>query len=93
MDREKGPEKLGDILGRLFTARGWGRTSERQRLETAWATAAGADIAGKCRVVALRRGTLEVEVTAGALLQELASFHKKRLLEAMKAALPGTKVA
>ena len=42
--------------------------------------------------MALRRGTLEVEVTAGALLQELASFHKKRLLKAMKAALPGTLV-
>ena len=87
---ERGPEKLGDILGRLFVAKGWGRTTERQRLDDAWTTVAGAEYAGRSRVIALKRGTLEVEVAGGALLQELASFHKRRLLDAMKSALPGT---
>ena len=29
----KGPESLGEILSRLFTARGWGRRQDRLRLE------------------------------------------------------------
>ena len=31
-----GPEKIADILGRLFMSRGWGRKNERMRLEMAW---------------------------------------------------------
>ena len=89
--QKKGPESLGDILGRLFTSRGWGRKSERLQLEEAWATASG-EFAGKTRVAGLRRGVLEVEVAPGALLQELAAFHKRRLLEAMKKALPNATV-
>ncbi|MFL5328205.1 MAG: DUF721 domain-containing protein [Gemmataceae bacterium] len=86
--QKKGPEGLGEILSRLFTSRGWGRKSERLRLEEAWAAAAGPEYAGKTRVAAMRRGVLEIEVAPGALLQELASFHKRRLLEAMKREMP-----
>lgn len=87
-----GPEPLGEILGRLFTARGWGRHQERARLDRAWAKAAGADAAGKTRVVALRRGVLEIEVAGAVLLQELAGFHKRRLLDAVRRELDGTPV-
>lgn len=86
---QRGPEKIGDVVGRLFAAKGWGRRSERLMLESAWADAAGAKVAAKSRVLALKRGVLEVEVAAGALLQELAAFHKRPLLEAMRRALPG----
>ena len=34
-NRGKGPENLADILGRLFTSRGWGRKNDRLRLEYA----------------------------------------------------------
>src|SRR6266481_2175461 len=59
---ESGPEALGEILSRLFTARGWGRRQARLHLEEAWAEAAGPDIARQTRVEALRRGVLEVAV-------------------------------
>ena len=36
---QKGPEALGEILSRLFAARGWGRRQDRLRLEQAWAAA------------------------------------------------------
>jgi predicted nucleic acid-binding Zn ribbon protein len=85
-----GPEPLGEILSRLFTARGWGRRGERQRLEDAWRAAAGEDVAAKTRVGSLRRGVLEIEVGNGVLMQELASFRKRKLLEDLKAKLPGT---
>jgi predicted nucleic acid-binding Zn ribbon protein len=86
MKREppKGPERLGEILSRLFAARGWGRRQERLRLEKAWAEAAGPDAARQTRVGGLRRGVLEVEVGSAVLLQELAHYHKRRLLAELR---------
>ena len=86
----KGPELLGEILSRLFTARGWGRRQDRLRLEKAWAEAAGPEHAAHTRVGALRRGVLEVVVGNAVLLQELTHFHKRRLLEQLRGRLPGT---
>jgi hypothetical protein len=85
---EKGPELLGEILSRLFTARGWGRRQGRLRLEQAWSETAGADMARHTRVGGLRRGILEVEVANAVLLQELAHYHKRRLLEQLRRRLP-----
>ena len=86
----RGPEQLGDILGRLFTARGWGRRQDRLHLERAWAEAAGPVHAPHTRIGALRRGVLEVVVDNAVLLQELAHYHKRRLLEALRKRLPNT---
>ena len=86
----KGPELLSEVLARLFTARGWGRRQARLHLERAWAEAVGPEFAAQTRVVALRRGVLEVVVANGVLLQELAHFHKRRLLEGLRGRLPGT---
>ena len=92
MTTDKGPEPIGEILSRLFTARGWGRRQDRLRLEEAWAEAAGPEIAPHTRVAALRRGVLEVQVANAVLLQELAHFHKRRLLEHLRGRLPGSPV-
>jgi predicted nucleic acid-binding Zn ribbon protein len=85
-----GPELLGEILGRLFTARGWGRRQGRLHLETAWAEVIGSTGAQHTRVAGLRRGVLEVLVDNAVLLQELAHYHKRRLLEQLRGRLPGT---
>jgi predicted nucleic acid-binding Zn ribbon protein len=85
-----GPEALGEILGRLFTARGWGRRQGRLQLESAWAEAVGPDYVGHTRLGALRRGVLEVIVDSGVLLQELAHYHKRRLLTALRQRLVDT---
>ena len=89
---EKGPELVGEILSRVFTARGWGRRQERLRLERAWAEAVGPEAARQTRVGGLRRGVLEVVVGNAVLLQELAHYHKRRLLEQLRGRLPGTNV-
>jgi predicted nucleic acid-binding Zn ribbon protein len=85
---ERGPERLGEILSRLFTARGWGRRQERLHLEKAWTEAVGAEHAAHSRPSTLRRGVLEVIVDNAVLLQELAHFHKRRLLEQLRRQLP-----
>src|SRR5438093_441158 len=87
--KSSGPELLGEVLARLFTARGWGRRQDRLHLERAWAEAVGPEFAAQTRVVALRRGVLEVMVANGVLLQELAHFHKRRLLEGLRGRLSG----
>lgn len=86
------PEKLGEILSRLFAARGWGRRHERARLEEAWEAAIGTSGASHARVGLLRRGVLEVVVDSAVLLQELAHFQKRRLLEQLRARLPGVTI-
>jgi predicted nucleic acid-binding Zn ribbon protein len=89
---DPGPQPLKEILSHLFTARGWGRRQGRLHLEKAWAQAAGPEHAAHTRIAGLRRGTLEVEVNNGVLLQELAQFHKRRLLEALRSRLPDTTI-
>jgi predicted nucleic acid-binding Zn ribbon protein len=90
--RERGPEPVGEILSRLFAARGWGRRQDRLRLEEAWQTAIGPEGAAHTRVGTLRRGVLEVYVDNAVLLQELAHFHRRRLLEQLRSRLPGTSI-
>ncbi len=82
------PEKLGEILSRLFAARGWGRRHERIQLEEAWSEVIGERDTLHTRVSALRRGVLEIMVDSSVLLQELAHFQKRRLLEGMRRRLP-----
>jgi predicted nucleic acid-binding Zn ribbon protein len=84
-----GPELLKEVLSRLFAARGWGRRQERLHIEQAWEQAVGPKWAPHTRVLGLRRGVLEVEVDNGAVLQELAHFHKRRLLELLRGQFAG----
>jgi predicted nucleic acid-binding Zn ribbon protein len=89
---DKGPERLNEVLSRLFTARGWGRRQGQLHLERAWEQAAGPDVAPQTRVDALRRGVLEVVVANAVLLQELTHFHKRRLLAELRGRLPNTPI-
>ncbi|WP_439622224.1 DUF721 domain-containing protein [Gemmata sp.] len=88
-DGNRGPENIADILGKLFTSRGWGRKNERVRLEMAWADAAGPELLKSTRVLGLKRGVLEVDVRNAVQMSELAQFHKRGLLAKLRAALPG----
>lgn len=85
---EKGPEKIGDILGRLFVAKGWGRKQERLKLEKSWAEAAGQEYAEHTRVLVLKKGVLEVSVDSSVLLQELSQYQKRPILAKLRKLLP-----
>jgi len=86
---EPQPEPIKEVLSRLFTARGWGRRQGRLHLERAWAEAVGEEYESKTRVLGLKRGIFEVEVASAVLVQELLHYHKRRLLQALRAKLPG----
>ena len=85
---QRGVEPLGEILARLIAARGWGRRQARLHLERAWAAAIGPEHEPHTRVQGLRRGIFEVEVNSAVLMQELASYHKRKLLAKLRESLP-----
>ncbi|QVL30423.1 DUF721 domain-containing protein [Telmatocola sphagniphila] len=84
-----GPEPLGDILARLFAARGFGRKQDRLRLERAFEASIDEEYKAHARPLNIRRGVLEIEVRSAVLMQELAQFHKRKLLESLRKNLQG----
>src|SRR5438876_10054233 len=86
---EPDAEPIKEILARLFTARGWGRRQARLHLERAWSVAVGADYDKHTRVLGLKRGVFEIEADSAVLVQELMHYHRRRLLEELRAKLPG----
>lgn len=89
----RGPERIGEVLSRLFAARGWGRQQERLRLERAWEAAVGPEYVAMTRVSGFRRNVLEVEVKGAVPLQELSQFHKRKVLARLREALSGVTIA
>ena len=88
----RGPRALSEILGELFTARGYGRFFVRQELEDAWKAAVGEPECRQTQLGEVRRGVLNVTVSHPALLEELAAFRKPALLAALRSGAPGTTI-
>jgi hypothetical protein len=88
----RGPRALSDILGELFTVRGYGRLRARQELEDAWNAALGKPTCWQTRLGEVRRGVLNVTVAHSTLLEELAAFRKPALLEALRSGAPATTI-
>ena len=88
----RGPRVLSDILGELFTVRGYGRLRARQELEDAWNTAVGEPFCRQTRLGEVRRGVLDVTVAHSTLLEELTAFRKAALLNALRSGAPATTI-
>src|SRR5258708_39397844 len=89
---KRGRSPLSDILGGLFAARGFGRLRALKELEDAWNAVVGEPGCRQTRLGEVRRGILNVTVAHPALLEELAAFHKPKLLAALRQNAPGTVV-
>ena len=88
----RGPRALSDILGELFTVRGYGRLRASSELEEVWNTAVGEPLCHQTRMGDVRRGVLSVTVSHPTLLEELAAFRKPELLQALRTGAPGTMI-
>src|SRR5271157_4311449 len=88
----RGPRALSEVLGELFTVRGYGRLQTSGELEQAWNRAVGEPYCHETRVGELRRGILSVTVAHPTLLEELAAFRKSEILEALRTSAPGTTI-
>jgi hypothetical protein len=85
-----GPRRVSDVLGELFTTRGYGRLRASKELEEAWNGAVGEPGCRQTRIGEVRRGVLNVTVAHSTLLEELAAFQKPALLAALRRNAPGT---
>lgn len=88
----RGPRALSEILGELFTVRGYGRLRALSELEEAWNTAVGEPHCHQTQLGEVRRGVLNVTVAHPTLLEELAAFRKPALLQALRTGAPGTTI-
>src|SRR5215467_13438282 len=88
----RGPQALSEILGELFTVRGYGRLRARLELEQAWEAALGEPLCRQTQLGEVRRGVLNVTVSHPALLEELAAFRKPELLAALRSGAPATTI-
>jgi hypothetical protein len=88
----RGPRPLSDVLGDLFTVRGYSRLGARQELENAWNMAVGEPYCWQTRLGEVRRGVLKVTVAHSPLLEELAAFRKPALLAALRSGAPATTI-
>ncbi len=80
---------MRSLLASFLEGSAVGRSVKARLLEDAWRRAVGPEVAAETRVAGWRDGTLRVEVRSSALLQELATFHRASLLEALRAEAPG----
>jgi predicted nucleic acid-binding Zn ribbon protein len=88
----RGPRQLSEILGELFTVRGYGRLLARQELEDAWNAAVGEPYCRQTRLGDVRHGVLNVTVAHSTLLEELVAFHKPSLLAALRTSAPASPI-
>lgn len=86
-----GPQAIGRIVSRLLARTGYDREQASESLTAAWNAAVPEPLAGHCRPGRVRRGVLEVLVSHSAVSQEF-SFHKRAVLEQLKAALPAAAI-
>src|SRR5271165_6310824 len=88
----RSPRALSELLGELFTVRGYGRLRALSELEEVWNTAVGEPHCHQTRLGDVRRGVLNVTVAHPTLLEELAAFRKPALLQALRASVVGTTI-
>ena len=82
--RTADPQPLGKVLSELIALKGLARVHGNEQLQQAWKSVAGDNISRFSAVIDLTRGVLQVGVANTAILSELASFHKAKLLETLQ---------
>jgi hypothetical protein len=87
--RRKGEAMVvGDLLGPALRDLGVPSARLTRKVEQAWARAADPAWGTRVRPQRLQGGVLVVGVESSSLRQELAQFHRERLLAVLRTALP-----
>ena len=86
------PTTLGAALTRLIAIRGLAQERGDAQLKDLWSEVAGPKIAQRTVVMGIQRGVLQIAVVSSAMLGELVSYHKLRLIEELKTREPRLKL-
>ncbi len=87
-----GPIPLARVMSELVQRRGWNQQQGDRVLLDAWESVTEERVSTHTRIGTLRNGALTIHVSNSPLLSELVSFHKTKLLSAMKEKLPQTRL-
>lgn len=82
------PQAASDLVGSALRDLGIPSQRVTEQLRDAWQVAADPQWQERVTLRGIRGGVLEIGVSSAALRNELASFHKDRLLSVMRTALP-----
>ena len=85
------PQRIGDLVSRLMSRKGYSQQRSVAEWEDAWAQIVGPQISRQTQPGLLRRGVLDIFVTNSTLLQDL-TFRKRELLHELAARLPAGKL-
>lgn len=85
------PRTIGQVLGTLVMKNRYACVETGEQLARVWAEVVSPATALRTQPLGVKRGKFEVIVAHSALAQEL-SFERQRLLKALRAALPETKI-
>lgn len=80
------PKRIDNVLAQVVQKRGYAQVRAAGERDEAWAVAVG-EVAPATRVGAIKRGTLEIQVSNSLMMQEL-TFRKEELISKLQAALP-----
>lgn len=75
---------MGAALSQLIALKGLANTRGDEQLTETWNTIAGERIAERTAVMGVHRGVLQIAVVSSAMMNELAAFHKGRLVNEFK---------
>ncbi|MEM7476450.1 MAG: DUF721 domain-containing protein [Planctomycetota bacterium] len=84
-------KKMGTVVRRLMTQRGYGQTELNEALHAYWEQCAGPQLAGVTKPGKISRGVLIVHAANSAALQEL-TFEKRRILRELEKCAPELKI-
>lgn len=84
------PTPIGNIIPQLMARYGFQRALGSEKLQKAWDELLG-DLAEKTRLGVTKRGTLEVMVPHGVIVQEL-NFRNSEIVAALELAAPEEKI-
>jgi len=91
---KRGPKPMGDLVRRALDELGIPRSSAKlELLRAAWSKTAGAALAGKTEVVSYRDQVLTIRASNSTLRYEIESFHRERIMEALRRHAPDVVVS
>lgn len=82
--KDKDPEKVSDILKRLLAQPKFKQKNKVQKFRKIWIETVGEELSQYTRVLSFQNGILRIEVENSSILQELSTFRKEEILEALQ---------
>jgi len=88
MNRQPGPEKIGDVLRSFLESRGLANNLKHLEVYSAWEEVVGPVVLAHARVAGFQRHKLYIDVSSSAHMHELRTFYKPQILKDLRAKLP-----